>query len=319
MIGKIRMGSSFRGCINYCLNDKIQDEQEELVMKNRAEILSYHLCCGNATELISQFKEVRELNMKLSKPVMHISLSLAPGDILNKGKMMEMVEDCAVQLGFDKNQYLSILHKDTSHQHIHIVANRIGLDGRTISDSNNFQKMAKYCRSMELKYGLKQVLSPRKFLSKEQRLLERQDIRKEKLKEHIRLSIRESKNMKEFEDKMKKLGYEIIKGRGIAFRDKQKVYTKGSEVGYSLKNIEKQLQQQYLVPSIKAEQKITIIKQEKRSLSPKPWNDTNKGHVKKCFHALNKMLNEVMKPEMEFNQVPYELKQYKRQRQKIRH
>ena len=232
MIGKIRMGSSFRGCIQYCLNDKIQDDKEALVMKNRAEILSYHLCCGNASELINQFKEVRELNMKLSKPVMHISLSLAPGDILKKGKMMEMVEDCALQLGFDKNQYLSILHKDTNHQHIHIVANRIGLDGRTVSDSNNFQKMAKYCRSMELKYGLKQVLSPKKVLSKEQRLMERQDIRKEKLKEHIRLSIRESKNITEFEDKMKKLGYQIIKETGIAFRDKQQVYTKGSEVGF---------------------------------------------------------------------------------------
>ncbi len=319
MIGKIRMGSSFRGCINYCLNDKIQDEEEELVMKNRAEILSYHLCCGNASELINQFKEVRELNMKLSKPVMHISLSLAPEDILNKGQMMEMVEDCAMQLGFDKNQYLSILHKDTNHQHIHIVANRVGLDGRTVSDSNNFQKMAKYCRSMELKYGLKQVLSPRKFLSKEQRLMERQDIRKEKLKEHITLSIRKSKSYSEFEDRMKKLGYEIIKGRGIAFRDKQQVYTKGSEVGYSLMNIEKQLQQQYLVPSIKAEQKIIIIRQEKRSLSPKPWNDNNKGHVKKCLHTLNKILKEVMKPEMEFNQVPYELRQNKGQRQKIRH
>ena len=318
MIGKIRMGSSFRGCINYCLNDKIQDGEEELVMKNRAEILCYHLCCGNASELINQFKEVRELNMKLSKPVMHISLSLAPGDILNKGKMMEMVEECAVQLGFDKNQYLSILHKDTSHQHIHIVANRIGLDGRTVYDSNNFQKMAKYCRSMELKYGLKQVLSPRKFLSKEQRLMERQDIRKEKLKEHIRLSIRESKNITAFEDKMKKLGYEIIKGRGIAFRDKQQVYTKGSEVGYSLMNIEKQLQQQYLVPSIMAQQKI-IVKQAKRSLSPKPWNDNIKEHVKKFFQTLNKMLKELMKPEMELNQIPYELKQKKRQRQKIRH
>jgi len=316
MIGKIRMGCSFRGCIHYCLNDKIQDEQEELVMKNRAEILSYHLCCGTASELINQFKEVRELNMKLSKPVMHISLSLAPGDILNKGKMMEMVEDCALQLGFDKNQYLSILHKDTNHQHIHIVANRIGLNGRTVSDSNNFKKMAKYCRSMELKYGLKEVLSPRKFLSKEQRLMERQDIRKEKLKEHIRLSIRESKTIKEFEDKMKKLGYEIIKGRGIAFRDKQQVYTKGSEVGYSLMNIEKQFQKQYLRPSIKAEQKITF-RQQKRSLSLKPWTD-NKEKIKEYFHAQNRMLHELMKAELEFNQIPYELRQNKRQRQKIR-
>ena len=38
---------------------------------------------------------------------------------------------------------------------------------------------------------------------------------------------------------MKQKGYELIKARGIAFRDKQKVYTKGSEVGFSLQTIEK--------------------------------------------------------------------------------
>jgi len=80
-------------------------------------------------------------------------------------------------------------------------------------------------------------------------------------------------------------------------------------------NIEKQLQKQYLRPSIKAEQKITF-RQQKRSLSLKPWND-NKEKIKDYFHAQNRMLQELMKPEMEFNQVPYELRQKKRQR--IRH
>ena len=42
---------------------------------------------------------------------------------------------------------------------------------------------------------------------------------------------------------MKALKYEVIKMRGIAFRDQQKVYTKGSEVGYSLATIEKVLAQ----------------------------------------------------------------------------
>ena len=72
---------------------------------------------------------------------------------------MEMSEHCAKEMGFKNNQYITISHCDTNHQHLHIIANRIGFDKRTVSDSNNFQKMANYCRKMELKYELKQVLN----------------------------------------------------------------------------------------------------------------------------------------------------------------
>ena len=35
-------------------------------------------------ELIRQFNEVRQLNAKLSKPVLHITLSFAPGEQLHR-------------------------------------------------------------------------------------------------------------------------------------------------------------------------------------------------------------------------------------------
>ncbi len=47
MIGKITMGKSFRGCILYCLNDKIQERNQEQVMKNRTELLLFNKCYGN--------------------------------------------------------------------------------------------------------------------------------------------------------------------------------------------------------------------------------------------------------------------------------
>ena len=138
MIGKIIIGKSFRGCILYCLNDKIQAHQTEGVIKNRAEVLLFNQCYGTQKELIQQFNEVRQLNPRLSKPVMHVTLSLAPGENLNKDKLMEMVQHCAIDLGFSNNQYLAIHHNDTNHQHLHIVANRIGYDKRTVSDSNSY-------------------------------------------------------------------------------------------------------------------------------------------------------------------------------------
>ena len=239
MIGKITIGKSFKGCLLYCLNDKLQDPKKEQVMKDRVEILLFNQCYGNQKELIQQFNEVRQLNPKLSKPVLHITLSLVPGEELPKNKLIEMCQDCATDIGFENNQYVAIHHKDTSHQHLHIVANRIGFDKRTVSDSNNFQKIAAYCRKMELKFNLTQVLSPRRFLPKDQQQIPRQDERKEKLKNVIQKTLQQVSNYQQFEQVMKVLGYQVLKARGISFIDDKKVKIKGSEVGFSLMKIEK--------------------------------------------------------------------------------
>ena len=227
MIGKIIIGKSFRGCICYCLD------------KKEAELLSSNLCYGNKKELISQFNEVRRLNQNLSKPVQHITISLAKGEQLDKARLVTIAEDCAKELGFEKNQYIVIAHHDTGHQHIHIVANRVSFDGKTVKDNHNYRKMAVYFRKMEEKHGLQKVLSPRRYLPKEQRHLPRTDERKEKLRQDIKKCLAESKNYSEFEQEIKRLDYQVNKARGIAFTDSQKVRVKGSEVGYSLAKIER--------------------------------------------------------------------------------
>ena len=227
-------GGNTRGFSN-----KLQDQKQEQVMKDRAEILLFNQCYGNQKELIQQFNEVRQQNSKLAKPVLHITLSLAWGEQLSKDKLMQLCQDCAKDMGIENNQYVAIHHKDTNHQHLHIVANRIGFDKRTVSDSNNFQKMASYCRKMELKFNLTQVLNPRKFLPKEQWNIPRQDGRKEQLKKNIQQTLQHVNNYQQFELKMKALGYRVLKARGISFIDDKKVKIKGSEVGFSLMKIEK--------------------------------------------------------------------------------
>jgi hypothetical protein len=243
MIGKVVTGKSFRGCLAYCLNDKQEKQGDSLdeITKDRAEILVFNQCFGNEKELVQQFIEARQLNTNLSSPVLHITLSLAPGEELSRQQLADLCEDCAKDMGFAKNQYVGILHKDTGHRHIHIVANRVGFDGKTASDSNSYKKIAAHCRRMETKYCLEKVLSPEKYLPKKLRNQPRSDKRREFLKEHIRQTVGKVKDYGEFEREMKRLGYEVIKSRGIAFRDRQKVYTKGSSVGFSLARIEKLL------------------------------------------------------------------------------
>lgn len=334
MIGKIAIGKSFKGCLLYCLNDKLQEQKQELVMKNRAEILLFNQCYGNQKELIQQFNEVRQLNLKLSKPVLHITLSLSPGEQLTKDKLMEMCQDCAKDLGFENNQYIAIHHRDTNHQHLHIVANRVGYDKRTVSDSRNFQKIAAYSRKMELKFELKQVLSPRQFLSKEQRLIPRQDARKEQLKKDIQQALKQVKNYFEFEQKMKSLGYHVLKGRGISFIDDKKVKIKGSEVGFSLMKIEKIIalkQELAIKESLKLTQPKLSPKQQYQNIrrsqprTEKMNPDDNKfnGHESEPVIDLQKqiveLITQVMKPEQIPEQLAPELLRKLKQKKRQRH
>jgi len=250
MIGNIWIGKSFHNSISYCLEDKKLRGDLEQVMKNRAEIVSYNLCFGNKTELIQQFGEVRRLNRRTSKPVLHISLSLARGEKLLKGKLMEISEECAKHMEFEKNQYIAVLHTDTKYQHIHIVANRIGFDGTSVKNNYNYRRLVDYCRKMELKYDLKQVLSPWKFLPRELRQIPRHNERNESVQKHVQESLSQCLSYMDFEKRMQEKGYRTVKGRGICFLDQQKVKVKGSDIGFSLKTVEKLL---LLVPELRTE------------------------------------------------------------------
>jgi len=334
MIGKIAIGKSFKGCLLYCLNDKQQEQKQELVMKDRAEILLFSQCYGNQRELIQQFNEVRQLNPKLSKPVLHITLSLSPGEQLPKDKLMEICQDCAKDMGFENNQYIAIHHRDTNHQHLHIVANRVGYDKRTVSDSRNFQKIAAYCRRMELKFDLKQVLSPRQFLSKEQRLIPRQDARKEQLKKDIQQTLKQAKSYGEFEQKMKSLGYQVLKGRGISFIDDKKVQIKGSEAGFSLMKIEKilALKQNLAVkellkqnqPRISLKQQYENIRKplstgDKIILEDNKFNGYERQPVIDLQKQIADLINQVTKPEQIPEQLAPELLRKLKQKKRHRH
>ena len=268
MIGKVMVGKGFAGCISYCLEDKkIKNRvnHDEPVVKNRAEILQHNLCFGDKKNLYSQFNDVRKLNPKQSRPVMHITLSLAPGEILDRPRLLEIVQECAKEFGFENNQFFSVQHLDTEHQHIHIIANRISLEGRTnVSDSNSFRKMAGFCRKMEVKYGLVQVASPRSFLPPEQKQIPRNDSRKNKIKTVLQDAIRDCKSLDEFYKSAEAKGFQVVKSSGIAFIDDKGVKVKGSDIGLSLQVIEEQVKRNSV--ALDAGAKFIKPSQKKQSL-----------------------------------------------------
>jgi hypothetical protein len=338
MIGYVGTGQSFIGCIKYDLEDKqelTEEAKEQLSLqdglqhKDRAEVLAYNKCFGDKYELAEQFREVARLSKRVEKPVFHFSLRLAPGETCTSNQLVEMGEACAKEFGVGDNQYLIILHKDTNEQHIHIVANRVGFDSKVASDSNSYRRMAALCRRLEKEYKLKEVLSPRAFLSKEQRLIPRHDTRKEQLKTNIRATLKQVNNYQQFVSQMQALGYKVIKGRGITFVDNKKVKIKGSEVGFSLAKIEQILKLKHHLVVNEEQLKKYETKVSRDEATPvfshhhtprlllKNRENAQQEIVSELKNQLNSLLDELLKTEYTDQSInPELLKEAKRKRKR---
>lgn len=279
MVGKIKTGKSFGCILRYLFEGRKQNSRQaqEMAMQNKkAEVLAYNQCFGGKKQLTSEFIEASKLNPRVSRPVFHFSISFAYSDTgkLNLQDKIDMAEKLANAFRFQNNQYVVITHNDTRHSHIHVVANRIGYDGKTASDSHSYKRMAEYCRKMELEYELEKVLSPNRFLLPEQRVeqSQRHNQRKEILKAHICKAIQQSRNVYQVKKYMENKGYEVKLGRGIAFIDQQRVYFKGSQVGFSFQTIQNKLakehalQQQQILEQIRQQEKTqqSELEQERR-------------------------------------------------------
>ena len=92
---------------------------------------------------------------RTEKPMMHISLNPHPDDRLSDTDFTRLAHEYMEKMGFADMPYLIVKHEDINRHHVHIVALRVGTDGRCISDSNNFYRSKNICRELEKKYGLR--------------------------------------------------------------------------------------------------------------------------------------------------------------------
>jgi hypothetical protein len=97
------------------------------------------------------------------KPVFHAMLSLRPGEHLTTNQWELAVQTYMLDLGFSEdNKYVAVMHRDTDHEHVHIVANRINLDKefRLVKDSNERSTSMESASDLEDLFGLSKAPRP---------------------------------------------------------------------------------------------------------------------------------------------------------------
>lgn len=144
MIGKIIAGSSFGATVSY-------------VMKERSRILGFEgIEPPGVQDMVRDFKDQTLLNPRIKNVVGHISLSFSPKDAdrLTDPVMAQIAREYMEGMGIRNTQFLIVRHTDQAHPHCHIVYNRIGNNGQTISDKNIKIRNGKVCKELTAKYGL---------------------------------------------------------------------------------------------------------------------------------------------------------------------
>ena len=152
MVAKISIGNSLYGSLTYN-GEKINKEKGRLLDTNKI----YNDGSGTVDihRAYEDFMRWIPTSSRTERPMMHISLNPHPDDVLSDTDFTRLAHDYMQMMGFAEMPYMIYKHTDIDRHHVHIVALRVGTDGRCISDRNNFYKNRKVCRELEQRYGLK--------------------------------------------------------------------------------------------------------------------------------------------------------------------
>ena len=112
-------------------------------------------------EMEQDFNDQTLLNPRIKNAVGHISLSFSSKDAprMTDALMTQIAKEYMQKMGITDTQYLLVRHLDQPHPHCHLVYNRVGNNGQTISDKNIKIRNAKVCRTLTEKYGLHLALN----------------------------------------------------------------------------------------------------------------------------------------------------------------
>ncbi|WP_416242470.1 relaxase/mobilization nuclease domain-containing protein [Anabaena cylindrica] len=123
-------------------------------------------------QLAKEFGAARRFRPNLQRACAHVILSIPHRDVShNRGEYHEHLEDeqyteiaqhwlkAMKFLGEELNQsqYVVARHHDTNHEHIHIIASRIRMNGSVVPDSWDYRRSEVILRQLEKEYGLEAV------------------------------------------------------------------------------------------------------------------------------------------------------------------
>ena len=222
MIGKLKKGTSFGGCIRYVTG------------KDKAKILaSDGVLLGTNAEMTQSFELQRQLNPRIKKPVGHIALSFKPEDKprLTDDFMAKIALEYMQMMGIKDTQFIIVRHHNTHNPHCHIVYNRINNEGKLISDRNDYRRNEQVTKALKSRYGLTYGTDKSKTNTRKLRNAERA---KYEIHNAVKDALEVADSWQKFKNELAKRGVLLELG----YKDKERTKVQGIRFckdGYSFK------------------------------------------------------------------------------------
>jgi len=151
MIGKVKVNQSFGAMCRYVLQEQAPEKGAEVLAAHGVRI-------DSAAHMATDFDAVRAMRPGLGKAVLHVALAfpVEEKEKLTNEVMGRIAQDYLKGLHIDpeNTQWAVVRHQDKQHPHLHLVVNRVDLDGQTVSDQFIRSRSVDVCKRLEQEYGL---------------------------------------------------------------------------------------------------------------------------------------------------------------------
>jgi|AGTN01.3.fsa_nt_gi Relaxase/Mobilisation nuclease domain. len=146
MIGKGKAIAHGGNAINYAMRE---EKMDRIVGRNMID-------SNNPTDILREFEMVNQHNYRCKNKFIRYEIGIAPQDInkLKPEDMNKIAHTFAHKMGLHNHQWIACTHKDTGKPHIHLIANRIGVDGNVLDTTFMSNRSARIAEEISREMGL---------------------------------------------------------------------------------------------------------------------------------------------------------------------
>ena len=158
MIAKGKAVSHGKTVIEYVLRDK---KLGDFIDKNL-------LTSECPEEILQEMRWMQRHNTRCKNKFIRFEIGIAPNDKdkLTKLQLQAIVMSFAKKKGLEKHQWLAVTHKDTDNLHIHLIANRIGINGKVYQTDFVSNRASRTAEEISREMGLtiaNQVVAKKRY------------------------------------------------------------------------------------------------------------------------------------------------------------
>ncbi len=156
---------SFQNSIRYALAGHHKILSQGLIVvpdgvELRGEVLSHGGIIGMPTAAIEMDARAA-LSTRCQDPVFHAVISYHPDENPSDAEQCSDVTEMLANLNMGDCQHIAIRHRDTRHQHIHVIVNRVRADGRAVPLSHDWTALEQTHARIAARRGWSLVEGPR--------------------------------------------------------------------------------------------------------------------------------------------------------------